>query len=84
MPKGQRAKFNKQTAGVKCVTKKGKKFTLLNPAEKGSKFAVELRTGRNVYTGEYLTDTQKAHRSGYLQAQKDSARCFNAKRKKRR
>ena len=84
MPKGQRAKFNKQTAGVKCVTKKGKRFTLLNPAEKGSKFAVELRTGRNVYTGEHLTDTQKAYRSGFLKAQKDSARCFNAKRKKRR
>ena len=83
MPKGQRARFNKQTAGVKCVTKNGKKFTLLNPAEKGSKCAVELRTGRNVYTGEHLTDTQKAWRAGFLQAQKDNARCFNAKKTRR-
>lgn len=80
MAKGKRAHFNKQTAGVKCETRNGKVFTLLNPHEKGSKAAVELRSGRNVYTGEYLSGTQKAYRSCYLAAQKDSARCYNAKK----
>lgn len=83
MPKGQRARFNKQTAGVKCVTKNGKKFTLLNPAERASKFAVELRSGRNVYTGEHLTNTQKAFRAGALSERKNSAKCYNAKKRKK-
>ena len=81
MPKGTKAHFNKQQAGVKCVSKNGKTFTLLNPYEKGCKSAVELRTGRNVYTGATLTDTQKAYRSGYLTARKDSAKCYNASKK---
>ena len=81
MPKGKKAHFNKQTAGLKCTTKTGKKFTLLNPTEKASKYAVELRTGRNVYTGEFLSDTQKAHRSGYLSCRKDSAKCYKANNK---
>lgn len=82
--KGVKARFNKQTAGVKCETKSGKKFTLLNPDERARKFAVELRSGRNVYTGKSLTDTQKAHRSGYLKARKDSAGCYNSKRNKKK
>lgn len=82
MAKGQRAHFNKQKAGHKCTTKNGKTFTLLNPHEKGCKSAVELRSGRNVYTGKELTDTQLSYRSGYLDAQKDSARCYNANKKK--
>ena len=84
MAKGVPAKFNKQKVGVKVKTKNGKTFTFLNPSEKGSKAAVELRSGRNVYTGEYLTDTQLAFRSGYLAAQKDSANCYNAKKRKKR
>lgn len=84
MPKGKRAKFNKQTAGVRCETKNGKKFTLLNPEERARKFAVELRTGRNVYTGEHLTDTQKAYRSGALSERKNSAKCYNANKNKKR
>ena len=82
MAKGQRAHFNKQTMGHPKTTKNGKKFTLLNPHEKGCKAAVELRTGRNVYTGEILNERQRAYRSGYLAAQNDSARCYNAKNKK--
>lgn len=84
MPKGQPAKFNKQKVGVKVKTKNGKTFTLLNPSEKGRKAAVELKSGRNIYTGEYLSDTQLSYRSGYLAAQKDSANCYNAKKRKRK
>lgn len=81
MAKGVRARFNKQKDGKVMTTKTGKKFTLLNPDEKARKYAVELRSGRNVYTGNQLNDTQLAHRSGYLSARKDSARCFNAKKR---
>jgi len=84
MPKGKKAYFNKQKAGVKVKTKNGKTFTLLNPAEKSAKSAVELRSGRNIYTGAYLTNTQKSWRSGYLAAQKDSANCYNSKKKRGR
>lgn len=75
--------FNKQRAGVKVKTKKGKTFTLLNPAEKGQKCAAELKSGRNVYTGEHLTDTQKAYRSGYLAARTDSSKCYKSKKKRK-
>ena len=73
----KRAHFNKQKDGKTFRTKSGKKFTLLTPEEKARKYSVELRTGRNVYTGAYLTDTQLAHRSGYLSAREDSAKLFN-------
>lgn len=70
--------------------KTGKEVVLLNPSEKGAKYARELKSG----VGETnkgllkldknnkivpLTDTQKAFRSGYLRAQKDSANAYKAK-----
>ena len=78
---------------VTIKTKKGKDVTLLNPSEKGTKCADELRSGiRQTNDGHIkldkfgnpipLTDTEKAWRSGYLQAQKDSAKCYNAKKAK--
>ena len=66
--------------------------TLLNPHGKGVKYAQELATGQH-FTNDFhekkdnkgralrITDTQAAFRSGYLQAQKDSARAYNAKNK---
>lgn len=77
---------------VKVVDKKtGKTKTLLNPSEKGGKFARELREDRR-YTNDgraksgkaqYLTNEGRAFRAGYLEAQKDSAKCFKAKKAKR-
>ena len=75
------------------TTKNGTVITLLNPSEKGAKFASELRTGfaktndgrpklDAKHTQTKLTDTQKSWRSGYLAAQKDSAKCYNATHKK--
>ena len=72
--------------------KTGKVRTLLNPAEKGRKFAAELKAGihatnegkiKKTKKGKVkkLSDTQKAYRSGYLAARKDSAKCFKAKSK---
>ncbi len=79
---------------VKVTNKRGKQVTLLNPSEKGRKCADELRAGvRITNDGDFkrdndgyaipLTDTQKAWRSGYLAAQKDSAACYNAKNGKK-
>lgn len=66
--------------------------TLLNPSEKGRKFADELKNGvKQTNTGHLkmgkdskpirLTDTEKAYRSGYLSARKDSAKAYKAKHK---
>lgn len=80
---------------VTVKNKKGQEVVLLNPSEKGRKYADELRNGVGQTNRGYLktdpvlgkpvrlTDTQKAYRSGYLDAQKDSAKCYNAKKKKR-
>lgn len=78
---------------VQVTTKKCKKITLLNPAEKSRKYAAELKA--NVHaTNDHkikrdekgnaipLTDTQKAWRRGYLDSRKDSAKCFNANKNK--
>ena len=74
--------------------KKGKNVTLLNPAEKGRKFADELHNGIKLTNSGHLkynrnggyiklTNTEKAFRSGYLQARKDGARAYKAKHKRR-
>lgn len=72
---------------VVVINRRGKEVTLLNSAEKGNKYALELKGGRALtnkldikkdYDGNprALSDTQKAYRSGYLQAHKDSAKAF--------
>jgi len=76
---------------VIVTNKKGNKVTLLNPAEKGAKYAYELKANVRTFNdgrfkpdknGELgLTETQRAYRSGYLAARKDSAACYKAKRK---
>lgn len=77
--------FNKRTR---------KNVILLNPAEKGRKYSAELKAGIHA-TNEgkvkknrkgnsiRLSDTQKAYRSGYLSARKDSANCFKAQKRKK-
>jgi len=73
----------------------GNKITLLNPSEKGAKFAKELKQGvKRTNAGGFkldenkksikLTDVERAYRGGYLDAQKDSAKCYNAKKKKKK
>lgn len=76
------------------IGRKGREITLLNPSEKGQKFADELRNGVALTNDQHLkfdesgrpqklTDTQRAWRRGYLAARKDSADCWKAKQKKR-
>lgn len=75
--------------GKKVRTNNGKTITLLNPSEKAGKYAAELKTGiRYTNEGGYkadangdvgLSDTQRAYRSGYLDARKDDAKAFKSK-----
>lgn len=74
---------------VKILKNNGKTVTLLNPSEKGAKYADELRNGtRYTNDGRYkadkdgvvlgLTKEQRSYRAGYLDAQKDSAKAYCA------
>ena len=82
----------KRKRGVIGEIEDGTKVTLLNPSGKGEKYSQELHTGKRLTNdlkkkkGEDgkplgMTDTQKAWRSGYLQARKDSANAYNSKKK---
>lgn len=73
-------------------TRKGNKITLLNPQEKREKFFDELSNGIHLTNDKKikmskkgkpvrLTNTEKAWRSGYIQAQNDSAKCFKSRKK---
>jgi len=78
---------------VKVTRKDGKQITLLNPSEKARKYANELSTGiRKTNDGNYkpdkngdvgLSNVQRAYRSGYLDARKDSAKAWKHNQKKR-
>lgn len=71
------------------ITRTG--HVLLNPQEKRLKYFDELR-GKTALTNDWkvkkdksgkkktLSKQQRAYRSGYIQAQNDSAACYNAKR----
>lgn len=65
-------------------TRKGNKRVLRNPAEKSKRYARQLKNGAVSETGEVLTDTQKAWRSGYLEARKDNAKAYNHNKKRGR
>ena len=76
-------------------TKSGKKVGLLNPVEKGRKFAIEVKHKRKLtnfgkrkkdVSGNYmrLTRVEQAYRAGYLDARKDSAKAFKHNKKKKR
>jgi hypothetical protein len=61
-------------------TKTGKKVVLYNPAEKGKRYARQLRNGKVAETGKKLTNTDKAYRAGYLSARSDNAKAYCAKK----
>ena len=70
---------------VVVKSRKGKKVTLLNPSEKSTKYAMELKNNIRLTNNceckdcSGLTETQKAYRSGYLAAQKDNQKAFKSK-----
>lgn len=81
---------------AKTITsKKGNKITLLNPSEKGKKYAKELKNKKHYLNSngfrtikkddngnaKVLSKSEASYRMGYLAARKDSAKCYNAKKK---
>lgn len=77
----------------KIKTKRGREITLLNPHEKGTKYFdeltndVRLTNDQSIKFDKFgqptrLTKTEKAWRSGYLAAQRDSRKCYNATKDK--
>ena len=62
----------------------GEAFTVFNPSEKSQKYAYDLHIGIDSVSGEKLTTAKKAWRSGYLQARKDNAKAYKAKKFKSR
>lgn len=84
---------NGKRTGTNLIDEDGRKFALLTPHGKGAKYATELKENRRRTNDglvkkdkngkeQRLTKQQKAFRSGYLQAQTDSARAYKAKNKK--
>lgn len=78
---------------VVVKNKKGEEVTLLNPAEKGRKFAAEIKYGVHITnTGKRKHDkdgkqieldkTARAYRAGYLDARKDGAKVYKANKAK--
>lgn len=59
-------------------TKTGKKIVLLNPAEKGKRFARQMKNGCVSETGEKISKNGMAFRAGYLTARGDSAKAHCA------
>ncbi len=87
----KKANGERRKNGVHLVNEEdGRKFTALNPSGKGAKYAKELKEGKRITNsgspklGEDgkqlgLDKQQRAYRSGYLQARKDSANAYKAK-----
>lgn len=80
---------------VELINSRGQTVTLLNPSEKGAKYARELKQNVRRTNGgsfkldknnkaQHLTKEQRAFRAGYLTAQKDSSKCYNAKINKKK
>lgn len=86
----QKTKAGKRVhSGTRITDSDGVVKTLLTPAGKGAKYADELKNNRRITNdgqvktnscgcAQELTPEQKAWRGGYLAAQKDSAKCYNA------
>lgn len=87
---GNKADGTPAKSGTVVTFKDGDKKTLLNPSGKGAKFAQELSLNMKFTNdGEAklnkdggvicLTSEERAYRAGFLDAQKASAKAYNAK-----
>ena len=79
---------------TKIKGKNGREITLLNPSERGRKFADELGNGvKQTNNGLLktdvlgkpvkLTEKERAYRAGYLDARQDSAEAYKHNQKKK-
>ncbi len=81
----------KAKSGTVCTFNDGTQAILLNPNGKGEKYAMELAMRTKITNdGVFKTDDdgnevglnccEASYRAGYLQARKDSAKAYKAKR----
>ena len=61
------------------ITKSGKTFVLRNPAEKGARYAKQLKAGKVEETGKDLSSCERSFRIGYLTARSDNAKAYKSK-----
>lgn len=59
-------------------TKKGNKIVLLNPAEKGQRYARQLKCGYIAETGEIIDEKGRYWRLGYLTSRSDNAKAYKS------
>lgn len=75
-------------------TKNGKTIVLLNPAEKGKKYASELINGYKLTNSGVVKKDEKgkkiklkpkerAYRSGYLDSRNDNAKAYKSKKRRK-
>ena len=79
---------------VRVIGKSGKRITLLNPSEKGSKYSAELKRNIQLTNNgsvktkngkvKHLTSAQRTYRMGFITAQHENARAFNSAKRKRK
>ena len=92
--KGEKKNGKPKKYGTVVGFKDGTSTTLLTPSGKGAKYAAELSANVAVTNDgiikrddfgmpKELDCCQRAYRAGYLDAQKDSAKAYNAKKNKK-
>ena len=83
MAKGKKVYFDIHE-GKDSLTKNNKPYKWLNPDQRARKYCVELRDKANVYSGEKLTNTQLAYRSGWLANRKQNSIIYAKKKKNKK
>ena len=68
---------------VQVKNKNGNWFTLLNPSQRGRKYAKDVHNKHDTITKKPLNNTQLAFRSGYLKARSDNAKAWKSNKAKR-
>jgi len=61
----------------------GEKKILLNPDQRGRKFAQDLHNKKDGFTKQPLSNTQLAYRSGYLRSRSDNAKAYKKNKAKK-
>lgn len=70
--------FTKNTKGkgAEYVTKNGETRKALTMEQRAERYCTELKSGKNVYTGKPLTDSQKGWRAGYMAKTSQDSKVF--------
>lgn len=80
---------------IRVSSKNGKEIVLLNPAERGKKYSIELKHNTALTNSArrkkddkgnilHLSDKQRAFRAGYLSARNDNAKAYKSSLKKKK